>query len=156
MIQNGSHLSYKMAFTCHTKWQSLFIQNGSHLSACNEYVTEVFPHGTCEIITGRMFCEANYLSFLFITSWHLFFSFAKRIMFIVFNIEVRVQVGSRIFSSRSRPDRLWGPLNLLSMGTGVSFPGVKRQGREADQLVPRSRKHGSVHLLPHTPSWRSA
>jgi hypothetical protein len=24
------------------------------------------------------------------------------------------------------------------------------------QLVPRSRKRGSVHLLPHTPSWRNA
>jgi hypothetical protein len=29
-------------------------------------------------------------------------------------VEVRVPVGSRIFSSPSSPDRLWGPLNLLS------------------------------------------
>jgi hypothetical protein len=28
----------------------------------------------------------------------------------------RVPVGSRIFSSSRRPDRLWGPLNLLSNG----------------------------------------
>jgi hypothetical protein len=36
---------------------------------------------------------------------------------------------------------------------------VKRQGREADfhlQLVPRSRKCGSIHPLPYTSSWRNA
>jgi hypothetical protein len=31
-------------------------------------------------------------------------------------VGVRVPVGSRIFSSPRRPDRLWGPLNLLSNG----------------------------------------
>jgi hypothetical protein len=31
-------------------------------------------------------------------------------------VGVRVQVGSRIFSSPNRPDRLWGPTNLLSNG----------------------------------------
>jgi hypothetical protein len=33
---------------------------------------------------------------------------------------------------------------------------VKRPGREAHlQLMPRSRKYGSIHPLPHTSSWRS-
>jgi hypothetical protein len=44
------------------------------------------------------------------------------------------------------------------MCTGGSFPGVKRQGREADHSPPGSaeeKKSGSMHLLPHTPSWRS-
>jgi hypothetical protein len=41
-------------------------------------------------------------------------------------VEVRVPIGTRIFSSR-RPDRLWGPHNLL-MGTGCSFPGGKAAG----------------------------
>jgi hypothetical protein len=43
------------------------------------------------------------------------------------------------------------------MGTGGSFPGVKRPGCETDhsQLVPRSRIHGSIHPLPHTSSWRN-
>jgi hypothetical protein len=42
---------------------------------------------------------------------------------------------------------------------GALTPGVKRPDREADhslKLVPRSRKRGSIHPLPHTPSWRSA
>jgi hypothetical protein len=74
-------------------------------------------------------------------------------------VGVRDPVGSRIFSSPS-PDRLWCPPNVLSNGyRGLFSPGVKRQVREADhslQLVPRSRKCGSIHPLPHTPSWRSA
>jgi hypothetical protein len=46
-------------------------------------------------------------------------------------IGVGVPVGSRIFSPL-RPDRLWGPLNLLSNGyRGALSPGVKRSGREA-------------------------
>jgi hypothetical protein len=32
---------------------------------------------------------------------------------------VRVQVGSTIFTSRYRPDRLWGPPNLISNGYHV-------------------------------------
>jgi hypothetical protein len=63
-------------------------------------------------------------------------------------IRIRVQVGSRIFSSPRRPDRFWETPSL--------FPGVKRPGREAEhQLVSKSRKYGSIHSLPHTSSWRS-
>jgi hypothetical protein len=50
-------------------------------------------------------------------------------------------------------------LTSYTMGTGGSFPGVKQPGREAAthlQRVPRSRKCGFIHPLPHTPSWRSA
>jgi hypothetical protein len=43
-------------------------------------------------------------------------------------VGVRVPVGSRIFSSPSRPDRLWCPLNLLSDGYRGSFPGDKAAG----------------------------
>jgi hypothetical protein len=49
-------------------------------------------------------------------------------------VGVRVPVGSRIFSSPRRPDRLWGPPNLLSKG----YPGVKRPGRAADHSSPAS------------------
>jgi hypothetical protein len=46
---------------------------------------------------------------------------------------VRVPVGSRIFLSPCRPDRLWGQASLLSNGyRGLFSPGVKRPGREAD------------------------
>jgi hypothetical protein len=38
-------------------------------------------------------------------------------------------------------------------------PGVKRRGREADHSPPTStevkKKCGSIHPLPHKPSWRS-
>jgi hypothetical protein len=43
------------------------------------------------------------------------------------------------FSSPPRPDRLWGPLSLLSNGyQGPFSPRVKRQGREADHSPPSS------------------
>jgi hypothetical protein len=43
-------------------------------------------------------------------------------------IGVRVTVGSRIFSSPRRPDRLWDPTASYPRGTGGSFPGVKVAG----------------------------
>jgi hypothetical protein len=66
-------------------------------------------------------------------------------------IGVPVPVGSRIFSSPRRPDRLWGPPNLLSNGYREgAFPGGKAAGAWSWplQLVLRSRKYGSIHLLP--------
>jgi hypothetical protein len=48
-------------------------------------------------------------------------------------VGVRVPVGARFFCSRRRPDRIWGPLSLLSSGyRGALSPGVKRPGRDAD------------------------
>jgi hypothetical protein len=58
-----------------------------------------------------------------------------------------------IFSSPYRPDRLWGPPILLSNGYRVLFPralsgrGVKLTTHL--QLVPRSRKCGSIHPSPY-------
>jgi hypothetical protein len=70
-------------------------------------------------------------------------------------VGVRVPVGSRIFSSPCRPDRLWGPHSLLSNGYGGHFPRVY-SGRGVKlttylQLVPRSRKYLSIHPFPHAP-----
>jgi hypothetical protein len=74
-------------------------------------------------------------------------------------IGVRVPVRYKIFIFPYRPDLLWGPSNLLShIYVGGSFRGVKRPGREADNLylMPRSSKHGSIHPLLDAPSWRGA
>jgi hypothetical protein len=67
-------------------------------------------------------------------------------------VGVRVPVGSRIFSSPSPPDRLWGPPNLPSNGYGgVLSPGVKRPVREADHSLPTSaeiKKNVDLRPLP--------
>jgi hypothetical protein len=43
-------------------------------------------------------------------------------------VGVRVPVGSRIITSPCRPDRLWGPTNLLYNGYRELFPGGKAAG----------------------------
>jgi hypothetical protein len=59
------------------------------------------------------------------------------------------------FSISSRPAQ--GSPSLLSSGYRQLFPGVKRQGREADHSPTTSsevkKKCGSTHPLPHTSSW---
>jgi hypothetical protein len=62
-----------------------------------------------------------------------------------------------LFSTSSRP-ALGSTEPPIQWVLGASSPGVNRPGPEADhsQLVPRSRRYGSIHPLPHTPSWHSA
>jgi hypothetical protein len=75
-------------------------------------------------------------------------------------VGVRVPVVSSIFSPSRSPDRLWGPLSLLSYGyRGLFPPGKSGRGMKLIthlQLVLKSRKCESIHPLPHTPSWRRA
>jgi hypothetical protein len=63
------------------------------------------------------------------------------------------RVKNFLFSMSSRPA-------LGSTQPRIQWvPGVKRSGREAGQSPPASaevKKSGSIHLLPHTPSWNSA
>jgi hypothetical protein len=75
-------------------------------------------------------------------------------------VGVRVLVGAKIFISPCRPDRLWGLPSLLSNG----YRGLFLEGKAAGvwnwtptfQLMPRPRKRGSIHPLPHTSSRCSA
>jgi hypothetical protein len=75
-------------------------------------------------------------------------------------VGVRVPMGARIFSSPYRPDRLWNPPSLLSNGYwGLFLQELSGRGVNLTthlQLVPRSRKRGSIHPLPYTSSWYSA
>jgi hypothetical protein len=70
-------------------------------------------------------------------------------------VGVRVPVGSRIFSSPRRPDRIWGPPSLLSnryRGGGLS-PGVKRQERDADQPPPANAEVKNMWIHTSTPPY---
>jgi hypothetical protein len=63
-------------------------------------------------------------------------------------VGVRVLVGSRIFSSPRRPDRLWSPPNLLSNG----YPGGKAAEAWSWPLTSNyCRGQENVDLYIHTP-----
>jgi hypothetical protein len=74
---------------------------------------------------------------------------------------VRVPVGSRIFISPYRPDRLlWGAIQIPIQWTqGALSPGIKRQGLEAVHSPPTSAEDKKTwvytYTLPHV-SWFSA
>jgi hypothetical protein len=67
--------------------------------------------------------------------------------------EVRAPVGSKMFTSPCRPDRLWGSPNLLKNGYRGSFPGVKRHEREADHSPPTSAEVKKMWIYASTPSY---
>jgi hypothetical protein len=69
-------------------------------------------------------------------------------------VRVQVPVDLRIFSSPRHPDRLWGPLNLISNGVpGALSPGVKRPGREADYSPAASAKVKKMWIYTSTPPY---
>ena len=66
----------------------------------------------------------------------------------------RIQVGRKIF--RTRPHRPCGPSSLLYNGNWVSFPGVKRSGRDVNHPIPSSAEiKERVELYPYSPSGSS-
>jgi hypothetical protein len=66
-------------------------------------------------------------------------------------VGVRVSVGSRIFSSPRRSDRLWGQSSILFNGYRELFPrGVKRPGREADISPPTSTEVRKILIYTFT------
>jgi hypothetical protein len=67
---------------------------------------------------------------------------------------------ARFFSSLQHPDRLWGPLSLLSNGYQGLFPrGCKAAQRVGDHSPPSRaevKKSGTISPLPFMSSWHSA
>jgi hypothetical protein len=62
--------------------------------------------------------------------------------------------GWEFFSSPPRPDRLWDPPSLLSnVYQGALSLGVKRLGREADQLPPSSAEVKNAQSYTSTPQY---
>jgi hypothetical protein len=71
-------------------------------------------------------------------------------------VGVRVPVGSRIFCSPHRPDRLWTSPNFLFNGYRGLFRrggGVKRPGREADHSPPASAEVKKMWIYTSTPPY---
>jgi hypothetical protein len=68
-------------------------------------------------------------------------------------VGVRVPVESRIFSSPRCPDRSGVRPTSYPMGTGGSFPRVKRLGREADHSPPTSAEVKKMWIYTSTPPY---
>jgi hypothetical protein len=68
-------------------------------------------------------------------------------------VGVRVPVGSRIFSSPRRPDRLRPTQPHIQWIPGALSSGVKRPGREADHSPPTSAEVKEIWIYTATPPY---
>jgi hypothetical protein len=68
-------------------------------------------------------------------------------------VEVRVPVGSRIFTSPIVQTGSGVHPTSCTMGNGGSFPGVKRPGLEADHSPPASAEVKKMWIYTSTPPY---
>jgi hypothetical protein len=68
-------------------------------------------------------------------------------------VEVRVPVGARIFSSRRRPNRFWGPSSLSDGYRGLFPQEVKQPGREADHWPKISAEVKNTWIYTSAPPY---
>jgi hypothetical protein len=68
-------------------------------------------------------------------------------------VRVRVPVGSRIFSSLRRSDRLWSPPNLLCNRYRGLFPAVKRPECEVDHSPSSYAEVKKTWIYTSTPPY---
>jgi hypothetical protein len=69
-------------------------------------------------------------------------------------VGVRIPVGSKIVSSPRRPDRLWGPPNLLSdWYRGTLSQELKRPGHEYDHSPPGGIEVKKMWVYASTPPY---
>jgi hypothetical protein len=68
-------------------------------------------------------------------------------------VGVRVPVGSRIITSPRRPNGFGVHPTSYPKGTGSSFPGVKRPGREVNHSPPTSAEVKKMWIYTSTPPY---
>jgi hypothetical protein len=68
-------------------------------------------------------------------------------------VRVRVPVGSRIFTSPIMQTGFGAHPTSYTMGTGGSFPGLKRPGREADHSPPANAEIKKMWIYTSTPPY---
>jgi hypothetical protein len=133
-IRHGLSLSaasYWTSFDCPT-WHAVFshsVTGPCHMSPFVHPIFIIFPASKSSLVAWfRTLSWSDFLSVLLQTPV-LFLIVQDSVVGIAtgyglddWEVGVRVPIGSRIFSSPRRPDRLWGPPILISNGYRWLFP----------------------------------